>query len=263
MTNSALIFSPMNFLTQFLHLVSTGASAYIMSSSIRDPKTRPNLLASFQMAESGAVPYLQALRDRAQSEGKTWLAERLDKHANDEKRHGQIFAHGLSQLNKKVIDFKNRAQEEKDLGNVDDAKRSPFFDAFYEGYPQSELKPEKIDWAVFFASTYILEFDASRDFVRMANALPDDPLSRNLSKSILSVAQDEVGHAAYLKEAMEREFGAVKTQALIDEWRSRKVNAMVAGIQGFLNKGGKMTQMVEEGAPVEMAEANVAEQIAA
>lgn len=247
----------MNLLTQLLHLVGTGASAYIMSSGMRDPKTRPNLLAGFQMAESGAVPFLQALRDRAQAEGETWLSERLDKHANDEKRHGQIFAHGLNQLNKKMIDFKNRNYE-KDNGNVDESKRSPFFDAFYAGYSQTDLKPENMDWAVFLASTYILEFDASKDFVRMANALPTDPVSNNLRKSILSVAQDEVGHAAYLREAMERRFGIVKTQALIDEWRSRKVNAMVAGIQNFINKGGKMAQMVEEGAPVDMASEQVA-----
>lgn len=252
----------MNLLTQLLHLVGSGASAYIMASSIRDPKTRPNLLAGFQMAESGAVPFLQALRDRAQAEGEPWLAERLDKHANDEKRHGQIFAHGLNQLNKKVIDFKNR-DPEKDTGNADDSKRSPFFDAYYAGYSRNEIKPEAIDWAVFLASTYILEFDASRDFVRIANALPTDPVSSNLRKSILSVAQDEVGHAAYLRAAMERRFGVAKTQDLIQEWRTRKVNAMVASIQNFVSKGGKMAQMVEEGAPVNVAESPTSEQFAA
>lgn len=210
------------------------------------------------MAESGSVPYLQALRDRASAEGETWLADRLDCHANDEKRHGQIFAHALKQLNKKVIDFKSRAVE-PETQQSDRSQRSPFFGAYYEGYSQDDIKPENIDWAVFLASTYILELDASKDFVRMANALPGDPTSANLRKSILSVAQDEVGHAAYLHEAMERRFGIVKTQALIEEWRTRKVNAMVAGVKNFIDKGGKMAQMVEEGAPVDMSE--VAEQV--
>lgn len=202
------------------------------------------------MAESGAVPFLQALRDRAASEGETWLAERLDQHASDEKRHGQIFAHGLKQLDRKVMDFsKMREREVKDNPGE---QRSPFFGAYFKGYSQEQLKPENIEWSVFMASTYILELDASKDFVRIANALPDDAISTNLKKGILSVAQDETGHAAYLREAMERRYGARQTQILIDEWRSRKVDAMLASMQNFISKGGKMAQMVEEGAPVDM-----------
>ena len=57
------------------------------------------------------MPFLEALRDRAQAEGNSWLAERLDRHASDERRHGQIFAHALKQLNKQVIDFKKLPQK--------------------------------------------------------------------------------------------------------------------------------------------------------
>lgn len=243
----------MNFLTQFLHILGSGATAYILSSGIRDRQTRPNLLAGFQMAESGSVPFLQALRDRAAAEGEPWLAERLDQHASDEKRHGQIFAHGLKQLNRQVIDFsQNREREAEIDGRPDESKRSPFFGAYFEGYAQEQLKPENIPWEVFLASTYILELDASKDFLRIAAALPEDPVSANLKKGILSVAEDETGHAAYLYAAMEHRFGRAKTQNLINEWRTRKVNAMMAAVQNFIHKGGKMAQMVEEGAPVEM-----------
>lgn len=205
------------------------------------------------MAESGAVPFLQALRDRASAEGETWLAEKLDRHASDEKRHGQIFAHALKQLNKQAIDFTQKRDPEPKIDNkTDDSKRSPFFDTYFEGYSKEQLKPENMSWEVFFGSTYILELDASKDFVRMAEALPNDPVSATIKKGILSVAADETGHAAYLREAMERQFGIAKTQELIDEWRTRKVNAMFAAVQNFISKGGKMAQMVEEGAPVEM-----------
>lgn len=244
----------MNFLTQILHIAGSGAIAFITARSIRDLETRPNVLAGFQLAESGSVPFLETLRDRAQAEGKSWLAERLDKHAADEKRHGQIFAHALKQMNKKVKDF---SREKVANGRSDESKRSPFFGGFYAGYSQEDLKPQNMDWKVFLASFYILELDASKDFVRMANVLPDDELSRNLKKGILSVAQDEVGHAAYLKEAMEREFGVLETQRLIDEWRTRKVNAILATVSNFVQKGGQMGgQMVEEGAPVDMNELN-------
>ncbi|MCU0548619.1 MAG: ferritin-like domain-containing protein [Leptolyngbya sp. Prado105] len=241
----------MNLVTQLLHIVSSGASAYIFSNGMRDRQTRPNLLAGFQMAESGSVPFLQALRDRANAEGETGLAEKLDRHANEEKRHGQIFAHGLKQLNKKVINFGQRVEKEIDR-RPDESKRSPFFDAYFVGYSQAQLTPENIPWEVFLASTYILELDASKDFVRMAEALPDDPISANLRQGILSIAADETGHAAYLYEAMHSQFGSAKTQELVDQWRTRKVNAMLAAVQSFITKGGKMGQMVEEGAPIEM-----------
>ena len=100
----------MNLLTHVLHLVGSGAIAYFSASQIRDPLTRPNVLAGFQLAESGSVPFLEALSQRAATEGDTWLAEKLAKHASDENRHGQIFANALKQLNKQVIDFKSLPQ---------------------------------------------------------------------------------------------------------------------------------------------------------
>ena len=47
----------MNLLTYMMHLAGSGASAYFSALQIRDIKTRPNLLAGFQLAESGSVPF--------------------------------------------------------------------------------------------------------------------------------------------------------------------------------------------------------------
>jgi len=237
----------MNFLTQILHLVGSGATAYISARNMRDPLTRPNTLAALHLAESGSVPFLEALRDRATAEGDTWLAERLDRHASDERRHGQIFGQALKQLNKQVIDFKNVPQTTTD-GKSDERRRSPFFDAYFEGYEREAMKPEAIDWIVFIASTYILELDASKDFVRMANALPEsDPRSASLKKGILSVAQDETRHAAYLRESLERRLSKHEADAVLDEWRTRKVNALLAMVGSLLEKGGKTPTLVQEG----------------
>ena len=242
----------MNFLTHVLHLVGSSAVAYYSASNLRDPKTRPNILAGFQLAESGSVPFLKTLSERAASEGDTWLAEKLARHASDEERHGQIFAHALKQLNKQVIDFKSLPKTTED-GKPDERRRSPFFEAYFEGYPQEDLKPQTIDWIMFMASTYILELDASKDFVRMANVLPEDePTSRNLKKGMLSVAQDETGHAAYLREAMERRLSADAVQRLIDEWRTRKVNAMMAMVTNLIQTGGQSRSLVQDGVPAEM-----------
>lgn len=120
----------MNFLTHVLHLAGSGAFAYYSAAQIRDSKTRPNILAGFYFAESGSVPFLSALSDRASAEGDTWLAEKLAKHASDETRHGQIFAHALQQLNKQVIDFKRQPQT---TSTKKSQQRSPFFAAFFEG----------------------------------------------------------------------------------------------------------------------------------
>jgi rubrerythrin len=243
----------MNFLTHVLHLVGSSAVAYYSASNLRDPKTRPNTLAGFQLAESGSVPFLKTLSERAASEGDTWLAEKLARHASDEERHGQIFAHALKQLNKQVIDFKSLPKTTED-GKPAERKRSPFFEAYFEGYPQENLSPQKIDWIMFMASTYILELDASKDFVRMANVLPEDePTSRNLKKGMLSVAQDETGHAAYLREAMERRLSADAVQRLIDEWRTRKVNAMMAMVTNLIQTGGQSRSLVQDGVPAEMS----------
>jgi rubrerythrin len=243
----------MNFFTQILHLVGSGAVAYITSSNIRNSQTRPNLLAGFQLAESGSVPFLEALSQRAAAEGDDWLAEKLSRHAQDERKHGQIFAHALKQLNKQVIDFKQVPQTTAD-GKPDERRRSPFFDAYYEGYSRENMSPEKIDWIVFFASTHILELDACKDFVRMAKALPDDAQSANLAQGILSIAQDEKGHAAYLLEAMERRLPHAQVTVLVDEWRTRKVNALLAMVGNLIQRNGQQPSLVQDGVPAEMSE---------
>lgn len=240
----------MNLLTHVLHLAGSGAFAYYSAAQIRDSKTRPNILAGFQLAESGSVPFLSALGDRAAAEGDTWLAEKLAKHASDETRHGQIFAHALQQVNKQVIDFKRQPQT---TSTNKAQQRSPFFAAFFEGYTQEQLKPAVIDWDVFMASTYILELDASKDFARMAKVLPDhDPTARNLKLGMLCIAQDETGHAAYLYEAMMRRMSATKVQKLVDMWRTRKVNALLAMVGGILQRNGERRSLVQDSAPSEI-----------
>lgn len=234
----------MDFVTNILHVLSSGAAAYVAARNMRDSQTRPSMLAGLQLSESGAVPFLETLSKRAATEGDTWLAEKLDRHAADERRHGQIFARALKQLNKQAIDFKS-------LPKNDNNKRSPFFEAYFKGYTPEELKPDRIDWKVFMASTYILELDASKDFVRMANALPNDPISENIRKGILSVAKDETGHAAYLYEAMERNLSPGEIADLVNDWRTRKVNALFAMVGNFIEKGGKLNNMARDGVPSE------------
>ena len=243
----------MNILTHVLHLVGSGAVAYFSASQIRDPLTRPNVLAGFQLAESGSVPFLEALSQRAAAEGDTWLAEKLAKHASDENRHGQIFAQALKQLNKQVIDFKSQPQP-KPEDKPDERRRSPFFEAYFKGYSSEQFKASTADWTVFMASTYILELDASKDFARMANVLPDEPTSRSLKKGMLSIANDETGHAAYLYEAMMRRMPAADVQKLVDEWRTRKVNALLAMVGGLLQRSGKTPSMVQDGVPAEISD---------
>jgi rubrerythrin len=239
----------MNFLTYLMHLAGSGAVAYYSALQIRDTKTRPNVLAGFQLAESGSVPFLAALSERAAAEGDVWLAEKLAAHSADETRHGQIFAHALKQINKQVIDFKNLPK------NTDEKKsegRSPFFNSYFTGYTQEQLKPAVIEWDVFMGSTYILELDASKDFERMAKVLPDsDPNSRNLKLGMLSIAKDETGHAAYLYEAMRRRMSSSDAEKLIDDWRQRKVNAMLAFANDLLQRKGQSRSLVQDGAPVE------------
>ena len=243
----------MNFFTQILHLAGSGAVAYISALNMRDVQTRPNTLAGLQLAESGSVPFLETLSRRAAAEGDIWLSESLARHASDERRHGQIFAHALKQMGKQVIDFSQVAKSGQPTPT--DRKSSPFAAAYFGGYSPASLKPEAIDWIVFFASTYILELDASKDFVRMANALPDaDPQSANLKKGILSIAKDETGHAAYLREAMGRRLSPLAVEAAIDDWRSRKVNAMVSMVTGLVQKGGQFPTLVQEGMPSDAIE---------
>jgi len=233
----------MNLFTPILQIVGSGATAYLLASQIRDAKTRPNVLAGFYLAESGSVPYLTKLRDRAAAEGDPWLAERLTKHANDERRHGQIFANALKQLNKEVIDLKTQAESAE---NASKEKNSPFFDAYYRDYSQADLKPEAIEWSVFLGSTYILEADASQDFRRMAQALEGVPEMEKIQAGIFSVAEDEDRHASYLKEAMTRRYDYFATEALMNEWRSRKVDALMAMVWNLIERRGAMRTLAQD-----------------
>lgn len=234
----------MDLFTSLLNTIGSGATAYILASRVRDPKTRPNTLAGFQLAESGSVPFLTKLAQRAATEGDTWLAEKLTIHAEDEKRHGQIFAHGLKQLGKQV-----KTPDELKQQQVQQKQNpSGFFTQYFRNYDSESLKAENIDWLVFMASTYILELDASKDFVRMARALPDDePKNRNLKHSIMTVAQDETRHAAYLYESMQRQIPQTQINNLVDEWRKRKIDAMFAVVGEMITKGDRGTSLIKEG----------------
>ncbi|MCU0536503.1 MAG: hypothetical protein MUD14_21655 [Hydrococcus sp. Prado102] len=51
----------------------------------------------------------------------------------------------------------------------------------------------------------------------MAGVLPDDdPKARSLKQGILSVAQDETRHAAYLYEALQRRLSQAQVDAIVD-----------------------------------------------
>ena len=234
----------MNPFTPVLHLVGSGAMAYLLSNQIRDAKTRPNVLAGFQLAEAGAVPMLTKLRDRAEAEGDPWLTERLTRHANDERRHGQIFANALKQINKEVIDIKAMREKAEKEGKRE--QRGPFLEAFYKGYGPEDLKAENIEWPVFFASTHILEADACKDFYRMAQALRHMPEMDSIRAGIESISKDEERHAAYLKEAMVRRYGYSMAVSLIDEWRDRKVSALMAMVGDLIQKGGETRTLAQD-----------------
>ena len=110
-----------------------------------------------------------------------------------------------------------------------------------------QLKPAVTAWDVFMPSTYILELDASKDFARMANALPEsDPTARNLKLGMLNIAQDETGHAAYLYEAMMRRMSAIQVQKLVDEWRTRKVDALMAFANNMLQSKNNNAFLVQD-----------------
>jgi len=86
-------------MTHVLHLVRCHF-LLLRQSNTRSPN--PNVLAGFNWQWLSSVS--EALSQRAATEGDTCRRE-TRKHASDENRHGQIFAHALKQLNKQVIDF--------------------------------------------------------------------------------------------------------------------------------------------------------------
>lgn len=208
----------MNFLTNILHILGTGASAYILSRSIRDPQTRPDVLANFYVSEANSVPFLEALKERAMREGDQWLSEQLACHAADERKHSRIFAHALKQLGKEPINIENLPPKKR---------VNPLFAAYFNGYPREALIPENIDWTVYAGSTYILELDSAKDYARMAQVLPENnPQERKLQIGLLSVAQDEARHATYLYKMLTRRFCLKEVESIIEQWRTRKVQAM-------------------------------------
>lgn len=230
----------MDLITTVKHTAGAVAIAFVSAYSIRDVGARAHTVAGLQMAESGSVPFLQSLSDRAQGEGDRWLAGRLALHAQDEKRHGAIFAQALKRMGKSVVDL-SLAQPE------DDRRRSPFFVRYFEGYEREDLRPERIDWIVFMASTHILEIDASIDFHRMAMALPDgDPQLQGLRQGMISIAEDERRHAAYLKQGLGRWLAVHEVDRLLDRWRGRKAEAMVAMV-GYLLEKRRLPQMAQDG----------------
>ncbi|PJF37707.1 MAG: rubrerythrin family protein, partial [Phototrophicales bacterium] len=89
-------------------------------------------------------------------------------------------------------------------------------------------------------------------------------ISHSVKKGILSVAQDETRHANYLYEALHRRLSAAKAAAVIDEWRTRKVEALWAMVGNFIERNGQTRTLVQDGAPtdttdeVELAEVEAA-----
>ncbi len=81
----------------------------------------------------------------------------------------------------------------------------------------------------------------------MANTLPEkDTVTRALKLGMLSIAQDETSHAAYLYEAMMRRMSANEVQVLIDEWRKRKVNAMWVFAGNLLQRQEEQPLLVQD-----------------
>ncbi|MGF1459376.1 MAG: ferritin-like domain-containing protein [Leptolyngbyaceae cyanobacterium] len=229
--------SPFNPL---LHLFGSGATAYLLASQIRDAKTRPNVLAGFYFAESGSVPFLTKLRDRAQVEGDTWLADQLTHHVNDERRHGQVFANALKQHGKEPI----TPQASANKGSQQE--KSPFMEAYFRGYAATDLQPENISWQTFLGSTHILEADACQDFRNLSRALTGVADMAQVRAGILSVATDEDRHASYLKTAMQRRYGYLVTESLITEWRSRKTDALLAAVGRYLQPDRPMQTLTRD-----------------
>jgi rubrerythrin len=249
----------MNLLTYGLHLLSTGATAYFQAQLLRNPQTRPDYLAGLQLAEAGSVPFLTALSERAAQEGDAWMAEKLAAHAADERCHGQILAQALKWLGKQPPDLEEmraKAEARQVSGESQTAEsRNSFLGNYFQGYGPNDLKPEQIDWSVFMASTYILELDASQEFLRMASALPTDPVEQKIAQGIRSIASDEANHASYLAEAMQRRYSYAQRQQLIDEWRTRKVNALLATAGHLLQQGDNIPKLAREAEPQEASPA--------
>jgi rubrerythrin len=227
-----------------LRLVTQGAGAYLQARHMSDPQIRPDAVAAYCLTEGGAVPYLEALSKRAATEGDSWLAESLYKHAQDERRHAAIFAKSLERAGFSLKEAQP-AQESRAKGG------KGFFDHYYGGLSKEELRAERIDWVVMMASTHVLEADAQHDFARMARALP---LSDPLRSGLIGIALDEGRHAAYLREALIRKMGRTSSaQAQIELFKERKAQAIFKVVlEGVL--GGNQVVPPRLSKPVEVEE---------
>ncbi|MBP5971186.1 ferritin-like domain-containing protein [Brasilonema sp. CT11] len=220
----------MDFFTNLLRIACSGGAAYFQSRSIRDPMTRLSTLIEAQQVEYGAAYFIEALTKRATLEGDTWLAKNLTLHAMDEMNHGKIFDHALKQLTQEKLE----------------RPRNPFYTVYLEGYAQQDLQPETVEWTVFMGSMYVLERDSSREFLHMANAIPEENRCLiNLKKGMLKIAEDEKYHAAYLYEGMQRRMGSA-VDKWVDEWRTRQVKAILA-ITGDFILGSERPAMPQDG----------------
>jgi hypothetical protein len=52
---------------------------------------------------------------------------------------------------------------------------------------------------------------------------------------------------------MERRLPADAVERLVNEWRTRKVNAMMAMVTNLIQKSGKTPSLVQDGVPEEMS----------
>lgn len=214
----------MDFLEYCLQLLSSGGTAYVLSRTIRDSRSRPKLLRSFHLSEASSVPYLELLSQRAKNEGDIWLSQQLAFHAQDERKHSQIFRHLY------LKDGGNLDQLEEQQKNPPKSKNSLFV-SYFEGFHPDELKPENIDWITYAASTHILELDSHKDYLLMAKVLPEsDPKLRKFKLSLKSVAQDELKHANYLKEILSRKLGVIEANLVLERWRKRKTKAILSSV---------------------------------
>lgn len=214
-------------LAYFQNLLVTGASAYFFSNSIRDSRTRPDTFATLLLSEKQTCDYLKKLKQRAISEDDDWLAERLARHAKDEKQHCQFFAGALERLEYEICEDLNST----DLGTT------AFYVRYYEGYSLKEIEAENVDWATFFASTYVVEIDGYRDMRIMAQALPNESNYRYLTKGLLKVASDEREHARYLYQALCRCTNSEnQAKKLVEKWKVKKTKAVMALIEDSIKQ---------------------------
>jgi hypothetical protein len=227
----------MDFLTNVLHTVGSGLTYYVLAREGCYLPARLNLVAELQIAEIQTLSFLETLRDRAFAEGDSWLAEQITNHIKDEKRHVTIFAQMLKHHGYQLIDPLPPKFDQK--------QPTSFFDGYFKGYSAKDLKPENVDWLVFMGSAYILELDAGKDFAQLAKVIPqNDFASRSVKNGLLSIAQDEKRHAAYLYEAMQRRLSPVQVESLIEEWRARKVKAVWAAIGDMIQNGKESVSLI-------------------